>query len=244
MTVLLIIGGLFLFAYVVHMFMCGLFVPMLALIVLLVLGFVVPRVAMNIREKRAQHPKLTAKQISLLAIERQKDAEAKAENDVARAEAQDKYTRALATRAIEINERINDCIKTLSKDAAKLKKEFAALEKMDCVGEDEKNLQIVDLLIHFIKTRRADNIKEALHEYDKLVANQQLLQIETEKLEVARQKAIQEHQDRVQQMEMQRQHNWEMEFSARRAADENRRIADQLDYIGYLVHTDVNYNRG
>ena len=114
---------------------------------------------------------------------------------------------------------------------------------MDCLGPDEKDLQVVDLLIHFIRTRRADDIKEALHEYDKLVANQQLLELENQKLELERQKAIQEHNDRVEQMKMQEVHNREMEWRAYTAAEENRRIANQLDYIGYLVHTDVTYNR-
>lgn len=243
MLVAMIIAGLFLFAYLVHIIQCGFFFPLIALIIVLVLSIAMPWIAQSVREALARKPKLTSRQVKALAEARLRDEQATQRNAAALAAAQEKHDAALAVRNKELETEIGTLMTTVKKDLTTLQKEFATLEAMDCVGPDEKNLQAVDMLIHFIRTRRADDIKEALHEYDKLLANQQLLELENEKLEIQRQQAIQEHQDRVKQMELQKQHNWEMEFRARCAADENRRIAKQLDYIGYLVHTDVNYNR-
>jgi hypothetical protein len=243
MLIVIIIGALLLFAYIVHVFTTGFFVPLLIVIGVLVLAIIMPFAGAKIREVLARKPKLTAKQTQALAEARKQDDQIKEKNAAALAAAQEQHDKDLAVRSVELEKEIHALSTTLASDLTRLKAEFAALEAMDCLGEDEKDLQTIDLLIHFIKTRRADNIKEALHEYDKLMANQQMLQLENEKLELERQKAIQEHQDRVKQMKMQEQHNREMEFRARSAADESRRIANQLDYIGYLAHVDVNYNR-
>ena len=72
---------------------------------------------------------------------------------------------------------------------------------MDCLCEEDKNLQTVELLIRFINIRRADSIKEALQEYDKLLANRQLLEIEKQKLQAELQRTASEHADRM-------QHSW------------------------------------
>lgn len=72
---------------------------------------------------------------------------------------------------------------------------------MDCLCEEDKNLQTVELLIRFINIRRADSIKEALQEYDKLMANRQLLEIEKQKLQAELQRTASEHADRM-------QHSW------------------------------------
>lgn len=243
MVVLFIIAGLFLFAYVVHILRCAFFTPLLLMLGITALAIIVPWIAGAIRERIAKNPKLTDRQIQALAEARQKDETARARNEQKRAAAQAEHDDAVARRHAEIDEVLARRREVLEADAASLQKEFEKLEKMDIVGSDEKDIQTVALLIHLIETRRADDIKEALHEYDKLKMNEQLLQVEREKVEVERQRVEQEHADRVKQMKMQEAHNDAMRFSAYRAEEANREIAHQLDHIGYLIHTDVTYNR-
>ena len=68
---------------------------------------------------------------------------------------------------------------------------------MDYLCEDDKNLQTIDMLIRFIETRRADSIKEALQEYDKLLVNKQMLELEKQKVEAELKRAALEHDDRI-----------------------------------------------
>ncbi len=243
MVVLMIIAALLVFAYFVHVFRFMALVPMLVLLGVFAVAMVIPHVGKAIRAAIAKKPKLTAKQQAQLDAARVRDEQKKEQNAAALAAAQERHDKELRTRQNILDREIDTLSGELRANLEALQIEFAKLAAMDCLGPDEKDLQVVDLLIHFIRTRRADDIKEALHEYDKLVANQQLLELENQKLELERQKAIQEHNDRVEQMKMQEAHNREMEWRAFTAAEENKRIAKQIDYIGYLVHTDVTYNR-
>ena len=92
------------------------------------------------------------------------------------------------------------------------------LEKMDALCEEDKQLQIVEFLIRFINTRRADTIKEALQEYDKLMINQQMLEIERQKLAAELQRISQERDAQKKQLEQQIRHQTEMEYLARDSA--------------------------
>lgn len=113
------------------------------------------------------------------------------------------------------------------------------LSKMDALCEDDKTLQIVDLLIRFIETCRADSIKEALQEYDKLMANQQMLEIEKQKLAAEIQWTALEHADRMQKLEAERQHQAEMEYLARDSAQSRAKAVEQLNNISYMIYYDL-----
>lgn len=112
---------------------------------------------------------------------------------------------------------------------------------MDCLCEEDKNLQTVELLIRFINTRRADSIKEALQEYDKLMANRQLLEIEKQKLQAELQRTASEHADRMQQLEAQKCHQSELEYLARDSARSRAQIVDQLNSIGNIIYYDLRF---
>ena len=112
---------------------------------------------------------------------------------------------------------------------------------MDCLCEEEKNLQTVELLIRFINTRRADSIKEALQEYDKLMANRQLLEIEKQKLQAELQRTASEHADRMQQLVAQKRHQSELEYLARDSARSRAQIVDQLNSIGNIIYYDLRF---
>lgn len=109
---------------------------------------------------------------------------------------------------------------------------------MDAICEDDKDLQIVDLLIRFIETRRADSIKEALHEYDKLMANQQLLELEKKKLEAELMRINQEKSAQKKALEEQRRHQSEMEYWARDNARTRNEQLRELQSIGTMIYYD------
>ena len=107
----------------------------------------------------------------------------------------------------------------------KAKAHLAAAEENDIIGNTEKDAETIDYLIHFIESRRADNIKEALHEYDLMKQNQKMLEVEVIKAQVEIEKAMKEDADRQYEMEMARRHQIEMEAQARRSADLQSQIA-------------------
>lgn len=107
----------------------------------------------------------------------------------------------------------------------KAKAHLEAAEESTVLGENEKSPEVIDLLINFIESRRADSIKEALHEYDKMEQNKKLLEIEAIKANLEIEKAKKENADRQHEMEMNRRHQIEMEAQARRNADMQSQIA-------------------
>lgn len=107
----------------------------------------------------------------------------------------------------------------------KAKAHLAAANESTVLGENEKSPEIIDLLISFIESRRADNIKEALHEFDKMEQNKKLLEIEAIKANIEIERAKKENADRQYEMEMNRRHQLEMEAQAKRNADMQSQIA-------------------
>ncbi len=107
----------------------------------------------------------------------------------------------------------------------KAKAHLAAAEENDIIGNTEKDDETIDYLIHFIESRRADNIKEALHEYDIMKQNQKMLEVEAIKAQIEIEKAKKENADRQYEIEMNRRHQIEMEAQARRSADLQSQIA-------------------
>lgn len=112
---------------------------------------------------------------------------------------------------------------------------------MDALCEEDKNLQTVELLIRLMETRRADSVKEALQEYDKLMANRQLLEIEKQKLEAQLRRAAEERADRQQQLAETRRHQEEMEYLARDSARSRAQMVDQLNSIGNILYYDLHF---
>lgn len=98
-------------------------------------------------------------------------------------------------------------------------------EESDLLGPKEKDEGIIDWLLYFLEGHRADNIKEALQQFDLMQHNEKMLEIEREKynLEVAR--IQKENADRERALEQQRYHQMRMEAEARRAADMQSQVA-------------------
>lgn len=157
------------------------------------LTFTATRIIDSAKNKRA--PKLSQSQISELKTAAEKDTKEK--NAETRARVHAEWEKNLKIRNSEIDSELCALKEEYSAHRKDLDVHFAALKQMDYLCEDDKNLQTIDMLIRFIETRRADSIKEALQEYDKLLVNRQMLELEKQKVEAELKRAALEHDDRI-----------------------------------------------
>lgn len=205
---------------------------------LLLAAFAVLR---SVRSHMVSSPTLTAAQKQQVQAASQADERAKAENAKARAAARQKSEAEHQRRLPEIDKELQANAQEFSAGRKRIDEHMERLAAMDCLCEEDKNLQTVELLIRFINTRRADSIKEALQEYDKLMANRQLLEIEKQKLQAELQRTASEHADRMQQLEAQKRHQSELEYLARDSARSRAQIVDQLNSIGNIIYYDLRF---
>lgn len=100
--------------------------------------------------------------------------------------------------------------------------------EMDCLSEKDKTLGVIDCLIYFIETHRADSVKEALQEYDKAVRANQAAMFEQQRINLLN-KQIKIQQ---QQLEMQEAHNKQVVSAVQNAAAQaSRERALQRDML-------------
>ena len=137
---------------------------------------------------------------------------------------------------IELKENLEKLKKENETLKLKIEKLTDKIEKNDCVGSQEKVLEIVEMLIYFIETKRADSIKEALHEYDNIRYNEAQLAIEQQKLLLQQKKMEEEKNDRELQMERERRHQLEVEVKMDEEARDRARIEKGINMIGYDVY--------
>ena len=99
------------------------------------------------------------------------------------------------------------------------------MEDNDLLGPNEKHEEIIDWLIYFLEGHRADNVKEALQQFDLMQHNEKMLELEREKYNLEVQRMRQEHEDRERAMQMERMHQVRMEAEAQRSASLQSQIA-------------------
>ena len=190
-------------------------------------------------EHKYKHEKLNSEQKAELEKAKKKDEEIGKENKAIL----DKATKEWEDHGKE------DFLKKTEKDIKKYQNEIVSaskkivasnekIEKMDILGNDEKQIKIIDMLIYFIESHRADNIKEALHEYDDAQARQELIRLEQEKNNM-----IQQHNQEMQRLaeesarlqdrmlREQREHNAQMEYAQQVEAIKQRDYETQMKRI-------------
>lgn len=155
-----------------------------------------------IRKAMANHPIFTARQKHELAEAEQQDKDIIADNKAKNEQADREWAEKRAKRLPELDIEQTKLAKQLEQLKTELNEENASLEEMKGLGRDEKQLNIIDSLIYFIETSRADSIKEALHEYDKMVANQQLLELQRQRNKLEEQRIANEAADRKKQLQL------------------------------------------
>lgn len=177
-----------------------------------------------------KNPILGAKKLQALEDAKKLDADNEAANIASKEKAEKESKAKREERLVEIEEDLAQLKLDLQGSSGDLADSWEFINNSDILGPDEKSLQIVQMLIWFIESRRADSIKEALHEYDKAQMNAQLLKFEEQRNELERQKIENERIDREQKLKLERQHQKEMEYiareNARGVADLARRVDD------------------
>lgn len=170
-------------------------------------------------------PIYSKKQRAVLAAEKQKDKDNAESNKINEVKQKEEWEAWWAQRKPALKEQGLHHISLGDVAMEKAKAHLEKAEASDVLGVNEKSPEVIDWLIHFIESRRADSIKEALHEYDAMKQNQKLLEIEAMKVQVEIEKAKKENADRQREMEMNRRHQIEMEAQARRNAEMQSQIA-------------------
>ena len=155
-----------------------------------------------IRKAMAKHPVFTAQQKHKLADAEQEDRDIIADNKRKNEQADREWAEKRAKRLPELDREQGRLVKQLEQLKTELDEENAALEAMKGLSRDEKKLETIESLIYFIDTCRADSIKEALHEYDKMVANQQLLELQRQRNKLEEQRIANEAADRKKQLQL------------------------------------------
>lgn len=170
-------------------------------------------------------PILSAKQREVLAQERQKDIENSSLNIDKEKKDKEEWQAWWDVHKYELDEQMDIHMKMAKSALAKAEELQAKVDESDVVGEDEKDVAIIDWLLYILKGHRADSIKEALQQYDLMQHNQKMLEIEQEKYKLEAVRIQKEHEDRQKAMEMERYHQMQMQAQAARAADLQVEIA-------------------
>lgn len=176
-----------------------------------------------------ENPVLGAKKLQALEEAKKLDAENEEANRVNKEQAEAKEKARRQERLVEIEEDLEQLRLDLQGSSEDLKAHWEFINNSDVLGPDEKNLQVVQMLLYFIESRRADSIKEALHEYDNAKMNEKLLKLEEQRNELERQKIENERVDREQRLKLERQHAKEMEYIARENARGMEDLARRVD---------------
>ncbi len=217
-----IVGGL-LFLYTAW-FSQSMFV-LFTILIATVAAFVISLIIHIVCVITSKFPTLSAKQKTVLAAEKQRDIDNAEQNKMNEEKEKAEWEAWWEGHKLEVKEKMLLHLEKGDVAMEKAKAHLASAEASDALGESEKSPEIIDWLLYFIESRRADSIKESLHEFDKMQQNKKMLEIEKIKFDLEVAKAQKENADRRHEMEMNRRHQLEMEMQAKRNADMQSQIA-------------------
>lgn len=193
------------------------------------IALIVLAIAKLINSYFLENPVVGAKKLEALEQAKKLDAENEEANRINKEQAEAKSKARREERLVEIEEELEELQIELNRSREDLAAHWEFIDNSDILGPDEKSLQVVQILMYFIESRRADSIKEALHEYDKAKMNEKLLKYEEQRNELERQKIENERIDREQRLKLERQHQKEMEYIARENARGMEDLARRVD---------------
>lgn len=223
-----VVAALFIVFYIAYFIKYGIGYSVIIPIASAVLCLMASLILKSAAKKGKNKPKYNASQLEDLKKAAKEDRLTKTENDKNEALAKEEYDKNLPLAVNETKRCLDAKVEELHTLAEKLKSHLAAFNSMDYLSQNDKTLQTIDCLIYFIETRRADSIKEALHEYDKMLSANQLAALEQQRIDMLnRQIKLQQ-----QQLEMQEANNKEILSTIKNAAAEaSRERALQRDMM-------------
>ncbi len=193
------------------------------------IALIVLAIAKLINSYFLENPVMGAKKLEALEQAQKLDADNEEANRINKEQAEAKAKARREERLVEIEEELEELQIELNRSREDLAAHWEFIDNSDILGPDEKSLQVVQILMYFIESRRADSIKEALHEYDKAKMNEKLLKYEEQRNELERQKIENERIDREQRLKLEKQHQKEMEYIARENARGMEDLARRVD---------------
>lgn len=226
--VLSVFAALFIIIYIATFIKHGIgysvIIPVVSSVLCLACAFALKAAA----KKSKDAPKYTASQLENLKKAVQEDCRIKAENDRNEALSKEEYDKNLPVVIGEQKRALSAKAEELHTLAEGLKSHLQTFAEMDCLSEKDKTLSVIDCLIYFIETHRADSVKEALQEYDKAVRANQAAMLEQQRIDLLN-KQIKIQQ---QQLEMQEAHNRQVVSAIQNAAAQaSRERALQRDML-------------
>lgn len=171
-----------------------------------------------------KHPVFTGKKASKLEEARQLDESNALKNQTNKSKVDAQWEKDREKRLKDIDELLPQLQQELAEAKSEFNEKVSEIEENDCLGEDEKSIQIIQMLIYFIESRRADSIKEALHEYDKAMTNKQMVELEEKRLAMQKSQMEREASDRKKLIKLQEEAN----DRARWAATDNARQREEM----------------
>ncbi|MBO5305300.1 MAG: hypothetical protein J6B12_00915, partial [Clostridia bacterium] len=199
--------------------------PFLLHLVLVALHLLSGWIASVVYRIKKKHPRLNAEQKLAVAAEKQKDLQNAAANPEKEKKDRADWEAWWEKRQVEINNQMDLHMKTAKTAIKKAEELNKKVEDNDLLGPNEKHEEIIDWLIYFLEGHRADNVKEALQQFDLMQHNEKMLELEREKYNLEVQRMRQEHEDRERAMQMERMHQVRMEAEAQRSASLQSQIA-------------------
>lgn len=171
-----------------------------------------------------KHPVFTGKKAAKLEEARQLDESNALKNQTNKSKVDAQWEKDREKRLKDIDSLLPELQEELAEAKSEFNEKVSEIEENDCLGEDEKSIQVIQMLIYFIESRRADSIKEALHEYDKAMANKQMVELEEKRLAMQKAQMEKEASDRKKMLQLQEEAN----DRARWAAMDNARQRDEM----------------
>lgn len=225
--------------YFISMAQAGGIGIVLALVGVAVVTTLCAVVSRPILRARSRRPGYSASQKEALAQAEERDRLNGQKNREDEAAARAEYEKNLPAVVADTKEKLREKTEELHNCAFQLKEHLLNFRSMNQLSDNDKSLQTIDCLIYFIETHRADSIKEALREYDKAVAANQLAALESERVSLLKQQ-IQMQKDQM-LMDQRHQRNVEatLQQAAAQAARDRARQRDMM-YVHYLnVETEL-----
>lgn len=206
-------------------------------VILALLTIIAIKFSEKIRCVRYNKPPKSSKQKKQLKEAELLDNKNREENEHNKQVAQQQWDENRESRNADIDRQIAELTSEFNDLSGKAIEHLQAIDAIDILCEDDKNLPIIDALINIIETHRADSVKEALQVYDTMQANDKLLALEQKKLELQKEQMRQEKLDRELRLQAELDHQRSVESQMRNIADSKEKAAKKLDFISWQLHT-------
>ncbi len=208
------------------------FIPPAVLIAIFAASFALSGLINLVNRLRFKHFKPSASQNKVLQELKAEDEKVKAENDQAEKAYYDKLNKEHEAEVPKLLEELESCMKRFEHYSSVYERLSAELDEMDALSAKDKNINMIDSLICIIQDRRADTVKEALQQYDIMVTNKQLIDLEQKRLKLQQEDSKRQEREAIRQS-LARDDALALQRQQLRAYED---IRNKLDFASYQLY--------